>query len=576
MRRCSLLLLGMLCCPAFAVIDERQLGERIGAMIEAEMSARNIAGLSVALVHDQELVWAAGFGHSDIERGTPASADTVYRVGSIAKLFTALALLQLQEAGRLDIDRPLQSYLPGFSMRSRFADAVPMTLRHLMTHHAGIPADYLKGMWSAAPEPFDTVPARLASMHVAAAPNQVFAYSNLGYALLGCVVQQVSDRPFAQHTREALLDRIGMSDSSFSSSPPSLASMSKAYRAGREVVEPALRDVPAGGLNASARDLGRFVAMVFADGRVGERRIVEARTLAEMLRPQNLDVPLDRELRVGLGWMLAGPLSTQGPALGGVAYHYGATINFRAQLMLIPSHKLGVVVLANSAAAGPTVTRVAAEMLRLVVPQVPAVGAVLPAPARLAGHTVGAGSVDAMLGVYATPSGLIKLSRRNGQVQIERLGSRVSEPASLIAGDAGPVRSPEGASGSESRATLIRVGERQVLVTRSGGQEVLLGERIRRPHVPSLWWRRLGSYRVTNANEDFVHFQDVALRERDGLLTLEFAGPEMGVVTYALAAISDRAAVVLGVGRGLGETIEIVERNGGELLWHAGYLFERR
>jgi len=120
-------------------------------LIEDEMRREGVAGLSIALVDDQKVVWAEGFGFADREGQERATPDTIYRVGSITKLFTATAVMQLAEAGKLAIDQPVSAVLPGFSMRSRFDGAGPVTPRLLMTHHSGLPTDILQGFTQAHP-----------------------------------------------------------------------------------------------------------------------------------------------------------------------------------------------------------------------------------------------------------------------------------------------------------------------------------------------------------------------------------------------------------------------------------------
>lgn len=109
--------------------DYAMIAEYVSTLIRHEMRKRDVAGLSIALVDDQRVVWAEGFGYADKAGNVPASPETVYRAGSISKLFTATAAMQLAERGTLDIDRPLGDYLPGFSIRTRFADAAPVTPR---------------------------------------------------------------------------------------------------------------------------------------------------------------------------------------------------------------------------------------------------------------------------------------------------------------------------------------------------------------------------------------------------------------------------------------------------------------
>jgi CubicO group peptidase (beta-lactamase class C family) len=217
-----------------------------------------------------------------------------------------------------------------------------------MTHHSGLPSDYLKGMWTRNPEPFTRVSDRLNAEYMANPPGTLFSYSNLGVTLLGDAVGKVAGRDFASHVRDEILLPLGMSRSSFSPTTDRSPLAAKGYRRGAEAEDPPLRDVPAGGLNTSVLDLARFVRMVLADGKAGDRRIVKPETVAEMLRPQNAGIPLDLDFRVGLGWMLGGLGDIDIRNGGPVAHHAGATLLFHAQMIVLPERKLGVVVLANS------------------------------------------------------------------------------------------------------------------------------------------------------------------------------------------------------------------------------------
>ena len=125
--------------------------EYITWLAQKEMKKNQVVGLSIAIVDDQRTVWAQGFGYADKKGIKPATAETVYRIGSISKLFTVMATMQLAEQGRIDIDQPLQRYLPEFSVKTRFSNADPITLRSIMTHHSGLPSAVAKGMWDSEP-----------------------------------------------------------------------------------------------------------------------------------------------------------------------------------------------------------------------------------------------------------------------------------------------------------------------------------------------------------------------------------------------------------------------------------------
>jgi CubicO group peptidase (beta-lactamase class C family) len=148
----------------------------LAALIQYEMKKRDVTGLSIALVDDRTILWAEGFGYADQAAKIPATSDTVYRAGSISKLFTATAAMQLAERGRLDIDAPLSASLPQFGIKSRFAGAGAITPRTIMTHHSGLPRDLLQGMWVEAPEPFTAVAHRIRDEYAAYPPNYVFSY----------------------------------------------------------------------------------------------------------------------------------------------------------------------------------------------------------------------------------------------------------------------------------------------------------------------------------------------------------------------------------------------------------------
>jgi CubicO group peptidase (beta-lactamase class C family) len=180
MKRWSLVLsLALLCGCSTAPIrplaltrgDEDATRRYVEAVIADEMRKTDTPGLSVALVDDQRVVWAQGYGYADQERKVAATARTIYRVGSISKLFTDVAALQLAEQGRLDLDKPLTTYLPEFAIKSRAEHPAPITLRQLMTHHAGLPRDVLKGFQTDAPAPIDALLSDLRDEYAPYAPG---------------------------------------------------------------------------------------------------------------------------------------------------------------------------------------------------------------------------------------------------------------------------------------------------------------------------------------------------------------------------------------------------------------------
>jgi CubicO group peptidase (beta-lactamase class C family) len=323
------------------------------------MARNDVVGASIALVDDQRVVWSEGFGHADLEAGERVSITTPFRLGSIAKVMTASLAMQMAERGELSLDAPLAEQLPGFSVRSRFAESGPITPRNIMSHHSGLPSNRLGGMMGARPMPIASLVPAMRDEYVAYPADYVFSYSNLGVTLLGAAMETRQGRPFDMLLRNRLFAPLGMRHARISSMP-----LYKEYRRGQAVDSLALRDLPSGGLVASADDMSRFMRMLFGGGQLDGARVLSEDSLAEMWRVQNADNALDFGLKVGLGWMLSG---IDIPGAGLVASHGGTLLDSHSLMIVLPEHKLGVVVMANSAEAMGMVKQVASETLRLAL-----------------------------------------------------------------------------------------------------------------------------------------------------------------------------------------------------------------
>ncbi len=560
-----------------------QVKRSVSLVIQKEMKKRKVIGLSIALVDDQHVVWAQGFGYADEENSVPATSETIYRVGSISKLFTTAAVMQLVEQGRIEIDKPIQAYLPEFSIRTRFPNSDPITLRSLMTHHSGLPANFYEGMWSKTPGPFTGVLSRIRDEYAAYPPNFVFSYSNVGATLLGHVIEKTAGRDFSSCMDDSLLRPMGMAHSSFSSRLNMKPLSARGYRDGKKADEPALRDIPAGGLNSTVLDLSRFMQMVFARGGSGGRQILKPETLTEMLRPQNSGVPLDLNFRVGLGWMLSslGPMNIQNA--GPVAHHGGTTLYYHSQLVILPEHKLGVVVLANSSTARSVVDKAAAETLALALEAKTGIRQPDRTKPVTADDALPEAELQAYEGWYATMVGAVNLTRGSSYLRTEVM-NRTVRLVPRVDGLLGvkyklfgliPIRLGELDYIGLSRSTVTG---REILKACSGSQELLVGEKINTVPIPEKWLGRMGEYQIANRGDDAVIIDKVRLRYDDGLILVEYSAPVFfgSTMSFALAPVSDTEAVIRGLGSGMGETIRAVSVDGREMLYYSGYLLKKK
>jgi CubicO group peptidase (beta-lactamase class C family) len=558
--------------------DEEAAKAYLTQLIAYEMRKSSTPGLSVALVDDQRVVWAQGFGFANLEREVPASAQTLYRVGSVSKLFTDTAAMQLVEQGRLDIDRPLQTYLPNFAIKERQADTTAITPRQLMTHHSGLPRDQLKGFMTSEPEPFASVIDELRDEYAYCAPGESFSYSNLGVTMLGGVIQNVTRTAFAEHLKQSLLMPLGMSNSSFEAGVSSSSLMATGYRGHEAGIEPQLRDLPAGGLNSSVAELSRFMSMVFAGGMSGDHRILKPQTVAEMLRPQNSDVPLDMNFQVGLGWGLStlGRSTIQGA--GVVAHHAGATDMFRSQVYLLPEHKLGVVVLANSSTATQVVDHIATEALALALEVKTGIRQPPFVTSPVAQQPASDDTLNAFAGNYTTIAGLARVWREGKDLRAELAGHKFDlEPRSdgQFGLDYKLLGILHVGLGSIGDVGLSRrqVGMHDVLVARIGSQEMLVGEKISPPKSLGAWQGRFGDYEITNLGQDHRQIDRIRLTQDRGFLVAELTmtdAPGQPRRT-AMMPLSDTEALALGVLSDAGETVRVKTVDGEERLMLSGY-----
>ena len=539
------------------------------------MEKNKVTGLSIALVDDKGLIWAQGFGYADKENNIPATPQTVYRVASISKLFTATAIMQLAEQGRINIDEPLTTYLPEFSIKTRFPGEGRITPRNLMTHHSGLPANFYKGIFSSNPEPFTKVIKEIKDEYLAYPPDSVYSYSNLGVTLLGGVIERVSGKDYASYMDESILGPIGMDNSSFSTKTGMV--VAKGYKDGDATNELGIRDLPATGLLSSVVDLGRFMQMVLTGGMSGGRQIIKPETLAEMLRPQNSKVPLDMGINIGLGWALDGMGNTEIKNGGPVVHHGGSLPAFNSQLLILPEQKLGVVVLTNSSTR-PAVDNVATEALIMALEVKTGIKQPRWTRPQKSPKPLSPEEIRLYTGYYATPIGLVKAYEKSDFLKAEILGNTVSllprvdgklsmqyKLFGLI-----PISLRELDDVGISRA--VAAG-REVLIARSQILDMVFGEKISPPSVPEKWLDRIGAYEIANAGNDVLFFDGARIGREEGFLIIEYYSSLLsdGSVKLPIAPVSDTEAIILGLGSGMGETIHAVTIDGQERLQYSGY-----
>lgn len=310
--------------------------KQIEQLISTEMSKQSIAGLSVAVVTDNQLRWSAGYGFADLENFVPARAATVYRLGSISKPVTAIAVMRLFEQGKIELDAPVQKYCPAFPQKQW-----AVTVRQVLSHTSGI-RHYKSDEEFNSTKFYPTIVDGLSMFKddpLLFEPGTRYGYTTFGYSVLGCAVEGASGQMFADFVRKNVVEPAGMERMRVDSVTELIPNRAQGYRrsAGGSLRNSPLADnsykVPGGGFVSTAEDLARL-AVAMQTGKLLKRETVE-----QMYAPQKLRD--GKATTYGLGWGVAN--------VNGLRYvgHSGAQQRVSTLLQTVPDKGVAVALMVN-------------------------------------------------------------------------------------------------------------------------------------------------------------------------------------------------------------------------------------
>ncbi len=307
----------------------------VDSIAQAEAVALGIPGLSMAIVKDSKLVHASGFGIANRYHGTSVSADTLFNLASVSKPLTAVAVLQLAEQRKLDINAPVQKYVPSFPLKQW-----PVTSSMLLGHLAGI--RHYKGRESFSAKRYTDVLVPLEIFQndpLVHKPGTAYLYSSYGFNLLGAAVQGASGEPFVLYMKRHIFDPSQMASIRVYDGTVDVPIQAVGYQKNKEgqIIETASFDatnkIPSGGFLASAPDIGRFMAALFAG------KLLKESTRKIMWTPQILANA--QESKYGMGWNIA---KLRGNL---VVSHSGSQPGFSTLVYALPERGFAVILLAN-------------------------------------------------------------------------------------------------------------------------------------------------------------------------------------------------------------------------------------
>lgn len=401
------------------------------AIQEGQSAAREMlkekkgTAIQVALVDREGLIWTESFGLADREAGTKPSDTTMFGIGSVSKMFAAVAAMQLVERGLLDLDTPIVNYLPNFTMASPDYDTI--TLRMLLDHTSGMPGSDYRNVMTTSYHPgyVDQALDTLAHGYLKAAPGYTFAYCNDGFTLIEALVKATTGLSYAEFLQSEVLDPLGMTNTRLPVEPLPAGSFATAYVDGVAQPQEVLSALATGGVYSTASDMGRLARMFLGGGSVDGVTILSEASVASMGEDQTRDTfrPVDSLMfRPGLGWDTieqAGlkAVNVVGWCKGGDTGQYGAA------LIVAPEAGLAAVAIGVSGLGSSNATIIAERvLLRAMVENGRLASFPEPLDQKVPEKAVVPdGLLESMAGIYASGEAVLRLqAQSDGTLVVER------------------------------------------------------------------------------------------------------------------------------------------------------------
>lgn len=319
--------------------------DEIDNFVEAQMRELHIPGLALAIVQGDQVMYLKGYGFADTS-GRPVTPETLFIIGSTTKSFTALSVMQLVEQGKIELDAPVQRYIPWFHVADP-AESAKITVRHLLNQTSGISTADGKSDLSREDTAADALQQRaraLQTVHLSQPVGTTFQYTNVNYDLLGLLVEIVSGQSYEDYVEQQIFALLEMSRSTTALAAAPSNELATGYRYWFGVPAPMKTPIPRGSLPSgylisSVEDLSHSLIAQMNDGRYGNSTVLSTERIVEMHLPAASAFGGNQ---YAMGWFVgqSGDLP--------VVWHNGTVPGFNAKMVLVPSQGWGVVALMNS------------------------------------------------------------------------------------------------------------------------------------------------------------------------------------------------------------------------------------
>ena len=522
-----------------------------------DLADAHVANASFAVTDKDSIILQDNF--SSVSAKT--DENTPFLIGSITKVFTAVAVMQLYEQGKIDIDKPVSDYVSDFNIKQRFPESLPITIRAVLTHHAGLPSDIYRNKFSATSHDFNDILAYLNSQYTCYPVGKLWAYSNLGYNLLGTLIERVSGTTYEEYISRNIFKTLKMNQSGFFNSFSEQKQIAKAYdKNGKKALEYPLYDKPAGAIYSTTSDMIRF-SRSFIDGK---ETLLKKKTLDQMFELQNKDNLLDLDRRVAICFNF----KNKAYEIGRVFEHGGAVMYHRAQMYIAPDAGLAAVVLSDSPNGTNNAWKLNEEfMVRYCTEKNIHPDKSLNPEKKTHFTAIKSKDLKSFAGEYAFPGMICNFDWKHGYLRPTIQGNTFyltpNDENSFV-----PAKRVMGIMFKSKKMHFLLEeigGEKHFIQAMPWGELAIIGTQTKSKPIAQVWKERIGNYNVVKTSKGELNsLMNVQIAEELGFIVLKYdINPDLTFaqdVTLALDLKNNNEAFVLGYGRGGGESVIFDEK----------------
>ncbi|MEJ2637543.1 MAG: serine hydrolase [Calditrichia bacterium] len=540
-------------------------------LINKKMESDNIIGVSAAIIVHDSVIWKSGFGYADIENQVPMTENTVVNIASVTKTFTALAIMQLQDKGLLDINQPLNRYLPRFHPKTRGEDLEQLTVKSVITHSSGIQTDIFKNSDLASGKYTDVLEF-INETYLLYPPGMVESYSNSGYNILGHLIKEVSRQDYPEYIHKNIFVPLGMNHSGFIMD--SLENRTRIYSGGKRIPEYGFRDIASGGIYTSLNDFIKY-ARGLSDAYKGlNSSFIKTATIRDMFTLQSDNVLIESNKK-GLGWFMF-----KNDSVFAVT-HAGDAAWGHALICLIPEKNSAVLILINSAEGESLKSKFCSNLIKKfglgnsdiippgVIKKVHRESETIALPEEVLETHAGDYSQGFSFLTVSLEDGNLVIVRDNRHYLLKALSENEFIPFEKVGQDTLFEKDNE-------RYCFMDSDDFHILFHEVGDKESRIGYKLNKFNTP-LFNKRLGEYehfgyQLLVGDTKFKGLELSLARNR--ILMLKLIAYD-GEYAFPLNVISDEYATTSGLGTGFAFTVKFMEDEKYDIIDFAGLTFRK-